>query len=74
MARYNEVLRVALVVGGAALVAAGLRIANEKRSIAHATTTQIEDAIAALDPVTRADVIARLTVDAAEQIKERLGH
>ncbi|MGV0697614.1 hypothetical protein [Mycolicibacter sinensis] len=47
---------------------------GEKTLLAEATTEQIEATIAALDPATRAAVIARLTADAAELVKDRLGH
>lgn len=74
MASYDNALRVGLLLGGGALIAFGLRRVGQKTLLAEATTGQIENAIAALDPVTRAAVIARLTADAAEQVKDRLGH
>ena len=74
MANYETALRAGLLLGGAALIAFGLRRVSDKTLLAEATTGQIENTIAALDPVTRAAVIARLTADAAEQVKDRLGH
>ncbi|BBX14100.1 hypothetical protein MNVM_31810 [Mycobacterium novum] len=74
MANYDKALRVGLLLGGAALIAFGIRRVGEKTLLAEATTGQIEATIAALDPATRAAVIARLTADAAELVKDRLGH
>lgn len=71
MARYDNALRVGFILGGVALIALGLRRVSEKTLLAKATTAEIEATIASLDPATRAAVIARLTADAAEQVKER---
>jgi hypothetical protein len=88
----RKILRFVLLTAAAALVAVAansVRTAlqkkraalHDKRETADLTTQQIEDAIAALDPITRADVIARLTADAGQQIKDagqqvkdRFGH
>lgn len=69
----SEWLRTALpaVVGLALLTLMGM-VLRRKRTLAVDTVGQIENAIATLDPVTRAAVVAKLGVDAAGQIKGRL--
>jgi len=65
-------VRVALLVMAAAALAAAAAQLREKRILAAETVGQIEDQIAALDPVTRAAVVARLTSDTAKQAKARI--
>ncbi len=67
----RNILRIALLVAAGLLALAATKL-REKKEAADLTTTQIEDTIAALDPVTRAAVIARLTADAGHQVKERV--
>jgi hypothetical protein len=56
------------------LLAVAANELREKKATADKTTQQIEDTISALDPTTRAAVIARLTADAEQQVKDRFGH
>ena len=59
------------VAAAVALAAGQLRGEHRKISL---NVDEIEEQIAALDPVTRAGVIARLTADAAKTVHERVGH
>jgi hypothetical protein len=65
-------LRIALLVGAAGLLVVASSFLREKRLAVETTTQQIEDTLAALDPASRAAVIARLTADAGEHVKDRL--
>ena len=67
----RNILRIALLVATAGLLALAALKLREKKETVDLNTKQIEDTIAALDPVTRAAVIARLTADAEHQVKER---
>lgn len=68
----KAVLRIALLVGAAGLLVVASSFLREKRLAVEATTQQIEDTLSALDPTTRAAVIARLTADAGEHVKDHL--
>jgi len=78
MSVTRDILRATLLSAAAGLLAVGANTLRnalvEKRETADLTTQQIEDAISALDPSTRAAVIGRLTADAGQQIKDRFGH
>jgi diacylglycerol O-acyltransferase / wax synthase len=54
------------------LLAVAASVLREKKATVDLTTQQIEDAISALDPSTRAAVIGRLTADAVQQVKDRV--
>ena len=54
------------------LLAVAASVLREKKETVDLTTQQIEDAISALDPGTRAAVIARLTADAVQQVKDHV--
>ena len=58
-------LRVALLVGAALALAAAAAALLEKKQLALATVDDIERQLAALDPVTRAAVLALLSKNAA---------
>jgi hypothetical protein len=74
MTSLRRPLRVALfVVAAAALIAAALQ-ARERRATIARTAQEIEDQLNALDPVTRAAVIARLGASATQEIKSRVRH
>jgi hypothetical protein len=68
----RTILRVALLAGAAAALLAAAAQLGEKRTLAAQTVGDIEDQIAALDPATRAAVVARLASDAAKEAKARL--
>lgn len=68
----RKILRITLLAAAAvALTAAAVEL-QEKRHVADQTANDIEDQLAALDPVTRAAVVSRLTADAASEVKGRI--
>ena len=69
MATSGTVVRVVLLTGVALALAAAVKIALEKREVAIATVDDIEGQLDALDPVTRAAVVTRLSKDAADQAR-----
>jgi hypothetical protein len=74
MTNLRRLLRVALfVAAAAALIAAALQLREQRATVAR-TAHEIEDQVNALDPVTRAAVIARLAAGATEEIKSRVRH
>ena len=74
MTGFRRFLRVALfAAAAAALIAAAMQL-REKRANVALTAQGIEDQLNALDPVTRAAVVARLTADATQEIKSRVRH
>jgi type III secretory pathway lipoprotein EscJ len=72
MGESRNILRIVLLVAAAVSLAAAASLLSEKKKIVDVTAQQIEDTISALDPATRAAVIARLTTDAGERVKDRL--
>ena len=56
-----------MLAGLAAVVAAWLKV-QERKQLADATVTDIEDQLDELDPMTRAAVVARLGKDAAQGV------
>jgi hypothetical protein len=68
----QKIVRVAvLAAAAAALIAAAIEL-REKRLLTEQTVDEIEDQLTALDPATRAAVVARLASDAANEAKQRL--
>jgi len=72
MGESKNILRIVLLAAAAGLLATAACLLREKKQMVDVTTQQIEDTISALDPTTRAAVIARLTADAGKQVKGRL--
>lgn len=72
MSEPRTAFRVVLLVAAAGLLAVAAHVLREKRLAAETITQQIEDTISALDPVTRAAVIARLSTGVGEKVKGRL--
>lgn len=70
----KKALRAGLLVAAAGLLAMAARVVGAKKLTADMTVQQIEETISALDPATRAAVVARLTVDASKKVKDRLEH
>jgi hypothetical protein len=64
-------LRVGLLVAAAAALAFAAVSIREKHEIAVSTVDDIEAQLAALDPATRAAVIARLSRDAAKVVHDK---
>jgi hypothetical protein len=71
-ATARRTLRAALLAAAAAALVGAAAQLREKRILADQTVADIEDRIAALDPATRAAVVARLTSDAAKHAKARI--
>ena len=69
MLRWKTVLGFVAVAAVAVALAAAAKVLMDKREVAIATVDDIEAQLSALDPVTRAGVIARLSKDAAEQVR-----
>ena len=67
MHRTRWILGVVVAVAAAAAVAIALAELKEKRRQADAVVTDIEAQLDALDPVTRAAVMARVGADAARR-------
>lgn len=68
----TKAVRAGLLVAAAGLCAVAARVISDKKFTADLTVEQIENMISALDPATRAAVVARLTVDASHHVKDRL--
>jgi hypothetical protein len=73
MGESNRLIRLVLLVTGAAIVAVAIAQLRAKREAVEVTTQRIHDQLDELDPVTRSAVIARLTKDAANDVEARLG-
>ena len=72
MTESNRLVELSLLAG-AVIVAVAVAQLREKRKTVDATAQQIQDQIDALDPVARRAVIARLTIEAAKDVKAHLG-
>lgn len=70
MTSSTQVIRIALLVAAAAVLAAAAAQLREKRKTAELTVENIHEQLDALDPVTRAAVIARLSGDEAKRVKD----
>jgi len=69
----GNLVRVGLLVAAAGVLVVAARAVGDRHKVAQLTTRQIEDTVSALDPATRAALVARLTADAAEHVKGRVG-
>jgi predicted mannosyl-3-phosphoglycerate phosphatase (HAD superfamily) len=69
MSRVRRNLKVALLAGIAAGIAFAVVKLRHVQEAATQTVGDIEAQIDALDPVTRAAVVAKLTADAAKDVK-----
>ena len=61
---------VLLIAAAAALVAAALQL-HEKRQLAELTVENFHDQLDALDPATRAAVIAKLSSDEGKKVRDQ---
>jgi len=61
---------VLLIAAAAALVVAAFQL-HEKRELAELTVENIHDQLDALDPATRAAVIAKLTSDEVKKVRDQ---
>lgn len=66
-------IRTAVTAVTVVLVVVVLRLFGRKKAGVDATTAEIEAMIAALDPASRAAVLARLGRDGVDVVKERFG-
>jgi hypothetical protein len=62
---------VLFAAAAATLIAAAMQLREQRATVAN-TAEDIEDQLNALDPVTRAAVVARLTTRATQDIKSRV--
>ena len=69
MGSSTRIIRAALLAAAAAVLVAAAFLLNEKHQEAEAAVQNIQDALDALDPATRAAVIARLTSDEVKRVR-----
>jgi hypothetical protein len=67
----NRILRAALLAAAAVVLAAAAYQLREKHKEADLTVQNIHDQLDALDPATRAAVVARLTSDEVKKVREQ---
>lgn len=65
------ILRIGLLVAAAAALAVAAAQLQEKRNVVITAVDDIEAQLAALDPATRAAVVARLSTDAAKAVHDK---
>ena len=65
----TRIIRAALLAAAAAALAAAAYLLREKHQEAAAAVQNIQDQLDALDPATRAAVIARLTSDEVKRVR-----
>lgn len=68
----SNITRTVIAAITAVLLVVVLRMFGQKKAAVVATTAEIEAMIAALDPASRAAVLARLGRDGVDVVKERL--
>jgi hypothetical protein len=71
MSLSPRVIRAALLVAAAAVLAAAAIQLRDKRETAELTVENIHAQLDALDPVTRAAVIARLSSDEVTRVRDQ---
>ena len=71
MSLSPRVIRAALLVAAAAVLAAAAVQLRDKRETAELTVENIHAQLDALDPVTRAAVIARLSSDEVKRVRDQ---
>jgi hypothetical protein len=70
MSPSTRIIRAVLLVTAAAILAAAAAQLRDKRQTAKLTVENIQEQLDALDPVTRAAVIARLSSDEVKKVRE----
>jgi len=70
MGSSTRVIRAALLAAAAVALAAAAFLLREKHQEAETAVQNIQDQLDALDPATRAAVIARLTSDEVKKIRD----
>jgi hypothetical protein len=71
MSPSTRIIRAVLLVAAAAILAAAAVQLRDKRQTAQLTVESIQEQLDALDPVTRAAVIARLSSDEVKKVRDR---
>ena len=71
MNRWSRILTVTLLVAAAAAVAIAVVKAREIEEVSTQAADDIEAQLDALDPVTRAAVVAKLSSDAVKDVKAK---
>jgi hypothetical protein len=67
----TRIIRVALLVAAAAILAAAAAQLRDKRKTAELTVENIHEQLDALDPVSRAAVVAKLGSDEVKKVRDR---
>ena len=67
----TRIIRTALLAAAAVALAGAAYLLREKHQEAEAAVQNIQDQLDALDPATRAAVIARLTSDEVEKVRSK---
>ena len=70
MSPSTRIIRAVLLVAAAAILAAAAAQLRDKRQTAQLTVENIQEQLDALDPVTRAAVIARLSSDEVKKVRD----
>ena len=70
MSPSTRIIRAALLVAAAAILAAAAAQLRDKHRTAELTVENIHEQLDALDPVTRAAVIARLSSDEVKKVRD----
>jgi len=73
MGMSPRIIRAALLVAAAVALAIAAAQIRDKRELAELTVENIHEQLDALDPVTRAAVIARLSSDEVKKVRDRHG-
>jgi hypothetical protein len=71
MSPSSRVIRAALLVAAAAALAVAAAQLRDKREMAELTVENIHAQLDALDPVTRVAVIARLSSDEVQKVRDQ---
>jgi predicted ATPase len=69
MGSSTRIIRAALLAAAAVALAAAAYLLREKHHEAEAAVENIQDQLDALDPATRAAVVARLTSDEVKKVR-----
>jgi predicted ATPase len=69
MGSSTRIIRAALLAAAAVALAAAAYLLREKHQQAEAAVQNIQDQLDALDPATRAAVVARLTSDEVKKVR-----
>jgi hypothetical protein len=71
MSLSPRIIRAALLVATAVVLAIAAAQLRDKRNVAELTVENIHEQLDALDPVTRAAVIARLSSDEVKKVRDQ---